>query len=300
MDARTAKRIPLTDFLASLGYEPAAVRGAEYWYRSPFRDEKTPSFKVDSNRNVFYDHGIGRGGTIVDFVQILYSDQDVSRALRVIATVSGGVAPAPVREFAAAEPVRKEPGTRAEKVLRLADPRLVRYLEEERGIPLAAAAPFVREVRYRNRDGRGFSAVGFPNRSGGYELRSPSFKGTLGTKDVTVVGDLAQGQVRLFEGFTDFLSAQVLWPEERGMPAIVLNSVALAERAAEELRRSGSKGVAFFDADEAGTRALAAFREVLGDGAVEDVRDRLAGSKDVNDLLLARRAERERDFRPAP
>lgn len=297
MDARTAKRLPLTDFLAALGHKPASVRGKDFWYLSPFRKESTPSFKVDSSRNVWYDHGEGRGGTVIDFVQALYGDQDVRRALRVIATVSGDLRPAPPPE-----PARRDagvrPSARAERVSALLDPRLVRYLEEERGIPLSVAAPHVREVRYRNPEGKGFTAIGFPNRSGGYELRSPSFKGTLGTKDVSVVGNPAAGPVRLFEGFSDFLSAQTLWPEERGMPAVVLNSVALAPKAAELVRISGTACLALFDADEAGSRALSVFEETLGPESVEDLRWRLAGRKDVNDLLLSRRAERDLGFAP--
>lgn len=289
MDARTAKRIPLPEFLASLGYEPAKVAGADYWYLSPFRKESTPSFKVDAGRNVWYDHGEGRGGTVIDFVQALYSDPDVSRALRVIATVSGDLRPA--REAVSVAAVRTEgPGISAERVLRLADPRLVGYLVDGRGIPLSVAAPYVSEVRYRTREGKGFSAIGFPNRSGGYELRSPSFKGTLGTKDISVIAGTAAGDVRLFEGFTDFLSAETLWPEERGTPAIVLNSVALAGRAAAELRSAGAAGIAFLDADDAGSRALEAIRGELGADAVRDARTRLGGAKDVNDLLLSLRA----------
>lgn len=298
MDARTAKRLPLTDFLAALGHKPASVRGKDFWYLSPFRKESTPSFKVDSSRNVWYDHGEGRGGTVIDFVQALYRDPDVSRALRVIATVSGDLTPSVPPPTPVGRETTERPSARAEKVSALLDPRLVRYLEEERGIPLSVAAPHVREVRYRNAEGKGFSAIGFPNRSGGYELRSPSFKGTLGTKDISVIGDLVAGPVRLFEGFSDFLSAQTLWPEERGLPAVVLNSVALAPKAAEIVRLSGAQCLALFDADAAGSRAFAVFEESLGKGAVEDIRWRLSGLKDVNELLLARRAERDLGFVP--
>lgn len=293
MDARTAKRVPLTEFLEALGHKPASVRGRDYWYASPFRKESTPSFKVDSGRNLWYDHGEGRGGTIVDFVQALYRDPDVSRALRVIATVSGGTVP-PGQRFEPA-PVPDPAGfprARVDSVSALADPRLVSYLEDVRGVPLAVAAAHVREIRYRNGEGKGFSAIGFPNRSGGFELRSPSFKGTLGTKDISVVGNPASGAVRLFEGFTDFLSAETLWPEERGKPAVVLNSVALAPRAAELLRQCGATGRAFFDADEAGSRALAAMSGAPG-VVVEDMRYRFGGAKDVNDLLLALRESRD-------
>lgn len=56
-----AKKIPITTYLLSLGLEPARVRGIDYWYYSPFRQERTPSFKVNTRLNVWFDHGTGGG-----------------------------------------------------------------------------------------------------------------------------------------------------------------------------------------------------------------------------------------------
>ncbi|MBT1687384.1 CHC2 zinc finger domain-containing protein [Dawidia soli] len=63
----TARQIDLVYYLASLGYTPAKIRNNDYWYLSPFRDEKTPSFKIDRKLNVWYDHGEGTGGNLIDF-----------------------------------------------------------------------------------------------------------------------------------------------------------------------------------------------------------------------------------------
>ena len=62
-----AKQLDLVDYLASLGHQPAKVRNQDYWYLSPFREEKTPSFKVNRPLNVWYDHGTGKGGDLIDF-----------------------------------------------------------------------------------------------------------------------------------------------------------------------------------------------------------------------------------------
>jgi DNA primase len=62
-----AKKIDLVDFLASLGYHPQKVSHPDYWYLSPFRDEKTASFKVNRKLNVYYDHGTGMGGDLINF-----------------------------------------------------------------------------------------------------------------------------------------------------------------------------------------------------------------------------------------
>lgn len=62
-----AKQIDLVDYLASLGHQPQKVNNRDYWYLSPLREEKTPSFKVNQKLNVWYDHATGKGGNLIDF-----------------------------------------------------------------------------------------------------------------------------------------------------------------------------------------------------------------------------------------
>ena len=76
-----AKEIDMVHFLAGLGYEPAKIRNNDYWYHSPLRDEKTPSFKVSRRLNRWYDHGLGKGGNLVDFA-ILYHGCTVADLLQ--------------------------------------------------------------------------------------------------------------------------------------------------------------------------------------------------------------------------
>ena len=75
-----AKQIDLVDYLAALSHRPQKIRNKDYWYLSPLRDEKTPSFKVNRNMNAWYDHGIGKGGNLIDF-RILYFNCSVSNFL---------------------------------------------------------------------------------------------------------------------------------------------------------------------------------------------------------------------------
>lgn len=67
-----AKRIDMVDYLASLGYQPQRIQGLDYWYLSPLRKENTASFKVNRKLNLFYDFGIGQGGSIVDFGMLFH------------------------------------------------------------------------------------------------------------------------------------------------------------------------------------------------------------------------------------
>lgn len=57
----------LIEYLSKLGFEPVKIRGFNYWYLSPLRNEKTPSFKVNTKLNRWYDLGLAKGGNIIDF-----------------------------------------------------------------------------------------------------------------------------------------------------------------------------------------------------------------------------------------
>src|SRR5690349_9464238 len=62
-----AKQIDMVDYLASLNHHPEKIHNEDYWYVSPLRDEKTASFKVNRQKQVWYDHGLGKGGDLIDF-----------------------------------------------------------------------------------------------------------------------------------------------------------------------------------------------------------------------------------------
>jgi DNA primase len=76
-----AREIDLVNYLTTCEYEPAKTRNNDYWYLSPLRDERTPSFKVNGNLNRWYDHGLGKGGNITDFA-ILYHNCTVGEFLQ--------------------------------------------------------------------------------------------------------------------------------------------------------------------------------------------------------------------------
>jgi hypothetical protein len=67
LNCEQAKRLDLVEYLAFLGYQPQKIRNGDYWYLSPLRDERTASFKINRKLNVWYDHGSGKGGDLIDF-----------------------------------------------------------------------------------------------------------------------------------------------------------------------------------------------------------------------------------------
>ena len=77
MNIETAKQINLADYLHSLGYSPVKQQGINLWYKSPLREETEASFKVNTERNLWYDFGLGKGGGIIELAAHLYATDHV-------------------------------------------------------------------------------------------------------------------------------------------------------------------------------------------------------------------------------
>ena len=65
MNIQEAKQIRIADYLQSLGYTPVKQQGNSLWYKSPLREETEASFKVNTDRNLWFDYGLGKGGNII-------------------------------------------------------------------------------------------------------------------------------------------------------------------------------------------------------------------------------------------
>lgn len=85
MNIQEAKSIRLADYLQSLGYSPVKQQGNSLWYKSPFREESEPSFKVNTELNRWFDFGLGKGGNILALAKELYQDDYIPSLLAKIA-----------------------------------------------------------------------------------------------------------------------------------------------------------------------------------------------------------------------
>ncbi len=289
------KNISIRQFLAWRGILPKYERNGYGMYLSPLREERTPSFKVDYMRNLWYDFGLGEGGTLRTLVMRLEQcgSREAVRRLQngekrnaYSPSLSPGIYKRPVAGGASSV-VRPAtiPALRILSDAPLRHPALVGYLAS-RGIVPSVAAAFCREVRYEVQ-GRAFFAVGFRNDAGGWELRSEWFKGGSSPKHITTF-DNRSDTVIAFEGFMDFLAYLSLkHPERLRIDAAVLNSVVNLPKAVPFISRHPVIH-AFFDNDEAGRKATADLIRLCPRSEVIDQRHFYRGHKDVNDYLIAR------------
>ena len=278
-DIDMIRRIPLADFLARLGHEPVRRSGNELWYRAPYRSERTPSFRVNVAKRLWYDFGLGKGGDIFTLAGEFAQSVDFMEQARFIAKAANMVVDR--SEKPTYQPKPAEPAFEGVEAVPLLRSPLTDYLAE-RGIPYAVASHHCFRLNYGVR-GKRYFAVGFPNMAGGYEVRSRHFKGCIPPKDVSLVKleNTAADVCSVFEGFMDFLSAATLGLETGD--CLVLNSVSNVEKAMKHLDAYGRINC-FLDRDEAGRRTL----DVLGkryDGRVCDRSALYDGCKDLNEYL---------------
>ena len=87
MNLRNIKQQSIVDYLQQQGYSPQHIRGNAYWYCSPFRNEQTASFKVNTERNQWYDFATGEHGDIIDLVCIL-QHCSIAEAMKYLSSAS--------------------------------------------------------------------------------------------------------------------------------------------------------------------------------------------------------------------
>ena len=134
-----------------------------------------------------------------------------------------------------------------------------------------------------------YNAIGFPNRSGGYELRNPWFKGSSSPKDISLISGNSSSKLSVFEGFIDFLSALTISNPKfteavQDSGFLVLNSLAFVSREIP-LLRSFSEIKLFLDNDNAGRDAK---NKLQNQGIrFQDASAWYSKHKDVNEYLLS-------------
>ena len=279
MQLHDIKQIPIVDYLAQTGYKPKLTKGVNYWYCSPLRSELTPSFKVNVERNQWYDFGTGDHGDIIDLVCAL-QHCSTAEAMRRLSALKG-VRLAPSFSFGGITPLRSQaPSMELISVQAVKHPKLLLYLTE-RGLQPSDASPFLSEIYYKVSE-KCFFALGFPNDAGGWELRNPYFKGCFAPKAISTIKGTDSHKLQLFEGFMDFLSWRKLHPEVQD-DSIILNSLNLLPKLIPSLH-AYTMIESLLDNDEAGDRAT---KQLIDAGLpVKDIRACYAPYKDINEYLI--------------
>jgi hypothetical protein len=288
-----AKQIDLVQYLEKLGFQPTNIKNQDYWYSSPLRDEKTPSFKVNTKINCWYDFGIGKGGTIIDF-GIEYYKCNVKDFLERLKE-NNHIAPRQTHPFRRDDLKSRIEENESGKIKTLdfhpiKSPVLTEYIIS-RSIDLEIAKKYCHEVNFELYK-RTHTAIGFKNDTGGFELRNAEFKGGSSPKFTTLIcRDADYKDLAVFEGFFDFLSYQTDQQKhqnimdqlpERQPSFLILNSLSFFEMSRSLMERHKAVNL-YLDRDKAGMQHT---QKLLQRGdKYSDCSSIYQGFKDYNDLL---------------
>ena len=286
MDAKAINKFPIREYLAARGIRPVKDRGYYGLYHSPLREDRTPSMKVDYDKNLWIDYGAGEGGTLIDLMMRM-ERCDAGEAMRRLEQKITGM---PAFSFLGySNPVSPhcESAIAIEKVRPLENPALLAYLTE-RGIDFATARAHCSEVHYRVAN-KFYFAIGFCNDAGGWELRNRYFKGCTSKAPTIRRGDYPT--CLIFEGFMDSLSFLTL--KRNPTPPhniVVLNSVTNLIKVVPFIA-SHERVYTYLDNDEAGRKATAELKAACCNLSDQSIHYRQYN--DLNDYLRSRRPVKE-------
>lgn len=262
--------------------------------RSPFRDERTPSFHILSNGYAWKDFGDGSGGGVIDLVMRLENcGRETAigrlRQIREQGTVFTAIPPRMERL-----PLERRPALSVYSAGPVRSEEVIEYAAS-RGISREIFSAYCCEVIMRS--GRRFYPyIGFPNSDGGYVLRSHQGKRctsafpTFISMEGVLCSSPSSGRVAVFEGFFDFLSLlQLCGRTVPDCDVCVLNSVTNLDKALPFILSHGYVET-YLDNDEAGRKATERIRAgVLAQtGRMDDMACHYSGFNDVNDYLKAK------------
>lgn len=245
----TAKRVPIVAVLASYGISNPKVKGTELVFGSPFRPDTTPSFSVDTTKNVWIDFGqtndTGKdyeGGSVIDLVMKV---EKVNFPNAIDKLLAFDVSATNVNHYQAhPEKQRKLELLSTSNDFQNPDNFYLAEYAQSRGISIEVLERCCEVVIYKNKgNGKVYRAIGFKNDAGGYELRyqnqtrSEGFKGCLGKKEISTVQYWKILKTAyVFEGFFDFLSWVQSYYDDNKKEMIpmsnvyLLNTLAIANR----------------------------------------------------------------------
>lgn len=268
MNIEQANTIPMSEFLKKLNILPYRDYQCSALYKAPHRIEKTASFRVSKTKNVWFDHGTGKGGNffsfVIEYLKSHKEDCTPSDALRFINNIWDNAPVPPLNELNKINE-SEENKLKLLSVSPLNHTALIRYIED-RGISRELAELYFKQALVRNENtGKTFNSIALQNEAGGYELKNKLFKGSVGSKDITLVRGTDQNQsiVHVFEGMFDFVSALIMLRLTRfKQDAIILNSLSCLKKSYPYIANYSYKQVySWFDNDTAGVE----HRTILND-----------------------------------
>lgn len=205
MNCKQANQISILEYLSAIGTQPTKKLGSYSIYYSPFREEKTPSFKVDHRINLWIDYGNdNEGGTLVDLVLKFNPGFSIEDALNHLKDLN-------LESFSFQQQNDLKEMKQDTKIQVYANKPIgtnaaISDYIDSRQITLMVAKQFCEEV-YFEVNGKKYFGVGCKN-TNGWSIRNKYWKGCTG-QGISIFGDPkgnGNSTLAIFEGIFDLMS----------------------------------------------------------------------------------------------
>lgn len=294
MKANDLNQIAIVQYLAKQNIHPVKEKGNSAFYHSPFRVDNDPSLKVDTEANVWYDFGLGKGGQLIDLVMLLdkctlyqaivkLEKTDICSNVSTLIRMNTQIDSQTNSFSFQGETERgRLPSIRIQRVTELIHPALLQYLAK-RTIPIDIARAHCKQIHY-GIDNKNYFAIGFKNNSQGWNLRNEYFKGCT-SMDISTSNAVDNSTCLVFEGFMDYLSFLMLNKQKKApCDVLVLNSTANLSKAINFLQQHQEVHT-YLDNDEGGRKATLQIQQTCKSHI--NKASEYSNFKDLNEFLVA-------------
>ena len=304
------KSVSILQWMRLNNYGEGIRKGRNYFFCSPLRSERTPSFSVNTAKNLWCDFGSynKNGGNIINLIEQLnptWSEHQVlaylERQIKDLNLDYNEDYNARLeeeerkRQWIEGKRAEREEQLNQETVVEMVVPLSHPYLRDyviQRRIDYSIAQRFCQEVHYSLR-GKKYYAIAFMNIANGMEARNKRNKRCIGKKSISVIHPLGTPQTHccVFEGFFDMLTYATIetWMPGTGICTgvpcdyFVLNGVGEVNLLLPYLKEYDSIHC-YLDNDDAGRATTKTIIKAYPDMAVDES-SRYKGYNDLNDFL---------------
>ena len=286
MNAKQIKEaVKIVDFLRSDGFIHSSENKNDFYFLSPLRNENTPSFKVDNDKNIWYDFGIGEGGNIIDLVCKM-KNLNVSKAIQFLSDnslfFSQAKQPVVIADEKKKEAFESYVESKILSVSEVTNTNLLSYALSRR-INKETLQKYCKEVHYTVENFQ-YYAIGFKNDLGCFELRTKYFKRCIGEKHYTLIqNNVLSSDLYVFEGFFDFLSFITLYGSVNTRNFLILNSTSCIRKATDIIKAAGTI-YTFLNNDNAGILGTVKIKAINKNVVMKN--ELYQPHNDLNDFLI--------------
>ena len=205
MNCKQINNISFSLILEKIGAKIKKTTSKRDWYFSPFRDERTASFIVNLESNIYHDFGDKSRGTVIDF-WCKYKSCDVKTAIRELSLILSSYSE---QKHILKPELKSKSNKKPTSKIIIYEVRplfiniLKNYLIAHRGLS-ERVFPYVKEVHFEIVGRKNF-AIGFMNDKGGFEIRNKRFQACSSKAISSIIKDNSTS-LCVFEGFIDYLS----------------------------------------------------------------------------------------------